>query len=333
MVTAQLDWLSPGRAASGLLRVDWSSLLDWQALLPRLLQSGIVVVLAFFAYRIVILLTRRLERDIVEEDPLVKRAREQRARTIASLLNNSALVVIMVGAGLTVLSTVFDIDIAPLLTGLGVFGLAISFGAQSLVKDVISGAFILIEGQFGIGDVIRVGDVAGMVERITLRTTVLRDIEGAVHILPNGEINRVSNLTKAWSRAVLDVPVSLREDVDRVMEVLRGIGAELYADPEWRPLLLEHPEVLGIQRFTTHTADIRMIAKTLPLKQWDVARELRRRILHRFAEEGIAIPFPHVTVYWGTGQKPFADASGSEAAPAPGRGQDELRDQVTQTRG
>lgn len=319
MVTAQLEWPTPDTAARTPVRVDWGALLDWQGLLPRLVQSAIVFVLAFLAYRLVKLLTRRLEREISEEDPLVKRAREQRARTIASLLNNIALVLIVAGAGLTVLSTVFNIDIAPLLAGLGVFGLAVSFGAQSLVKDIISGTFILIEGQFGIGDVIRVGEIAGMVERVTLRTTTLRDIEGVVHILPNGEITRVSNLTKAWSRAVLDVPVALREDVDRVIEILRRIVAEFYADPQWRPLMLEDPDVLGIQRFTTHSADIRVIAKTLPLKQWDVARELRRRILNRFAEEGIAIPFPHVTVYWGAGQMPFADTIGRGSDPAPDR--------------
>lgn len=319
MVTAQLQLPSPDTAARAPVRVDWSALLDWQSLLPRLVQSAIVFALAFLAYRLVKLLTRRLEREIAEEDPLVKRAREQRGRTIASLLNNIALVLIVAGAGLTVLSTVFNIDIAPLLAGLGVFGLAVSFGAQSLVKDIISGTFILIEGQFGIGDVIRVGEIAGMVERVTLRTTTLRDIEGVVHILPNGEITRVSNLTKAWSRAVLDVPVALREDVDRVIDVLRRVVAEFYADPQWRPLMLEDPDVLGIQRFTTHSADIRVIAKTLPLKQWDVARELRRRILNRFAEEGIAIPFPHVTVYWGAGQMPFADTIGRGSDPAPDR--------------
>lgn len=319
MVTSQLDRFSPGRATAALARVDWAAILDWHVLLPRLGQSAIVFLIAFLAYRLVTLMTRRLEREIAEEDPLIKRAREQRARTIASLLNNIAAVLIVAGSGLTVLSTVFDIDIAPLLAGLGVFGLAISFGAQSLVKDIISGTFILIEGQFGIGDVIRVGDIAGMVERITLRTTTLRDIEGVVHILPNGEINRVSNLTKAWSRAVLDIPVALNEDVDRVVEVLRRIGDEFKADPMWSPLLLEDPEVLGIQRFTTHSADVRMIAKTLPLKQWEVARELRRRIMNRFAEEGIAIPFPHLTLHWGAGQNPFVDAHARDAARAADR--------------
>jgi moderate conductance mechanosensitive channel len=163
---------------------------------------------------------------------------------------------------------------------------------------------MLIEGQFGVGDVVRVGGVSGLVERITLRTTVLRDIEGAVHIVPNGEITTVTNMNKAWSRAVLHVGVAYREDVDRVLEVLRDLLRDFHADPEWGPLLLEEPVVPGVESFADSAVVIRLMAKTLPLKQWDVARELRRRIKNRFAQEGIEIPFPHVTFYWGDGQIP-----------------------------
>jgi len=186
-----------------------------------------------------------------------------------------------------------------------VLGLAVSFGAQSLVKDIISGTFMLLEGQFGIGDVIAVGDASGAVEKITLRTTVLRDIRGAVHIIPNGEITRVTNLTKAWSRAVLDIGVSYREDVDHVIAVLREEGERLHLDPEWRPLLLDPPEVPGVESFADAAVVIRMLARTLPEKQWDVARELRRRIKIRFAAEGIEIPAPHVSVHWAEGQAPL----------------------------
>jgi small conductance mechanosensitive channel len=185
-----------------------------------------------------------------------------------------------------------------------VLGLAVSFGAQSLVKDVISGTFMLLEGQFGIGDVISVGDASGAVEKITLRTTVLRDIRGAVHIIPNGEITRVTNLTKAWSRAVLDIGVGYPEDADRVMAVMKEEADGLQADPQWGELLLDPPEVLGIETFGESAMVIRLLARTLPEKQWNVARELRRRIKKRFDAEGIELPFPHVTVYWGEGQDP-----------------------------
>jgi len=279
---------------------EWDQIFRWDVLVPKLLQVVIVLVLALATYRLVRLLTRRLEREIQEEDPFVKRMREQRARTLASLLNYVALVIIVSISGLTILSVV--IDIGPLLAAAGVAGLAISFGAQSLVKDVINGAFILMEGQFGIGDVVRIADASGQVEKITLRTTVLRDLEGAVHIIPNGEITRVSNLTKSWSRAVIDVRVDYREDVDRTLEVLRNVGRELRDDPAWGALLIEQPEVLGLQAFDESAMIIRMIAKTFPLKQWEVASELRRRIKIRFEEERIEIPFRQVTVHWGAGQ-------------------------------
>ncbi|MBI4544164.1 MAG: mechanosensitive ion channel family protein [Gemmatimonadetes bacterium] len=285
---------------------DLSRIFDWERVLPDLVRIGVILGLAFAGYHAVKLLTARLQRERPEEDPLLKRLREQRARTLAGLLNNVALVVIVVVAALTILGAF--IDIKPLLATAGVAGLAISFGAQSLVKDVISGIFILLEEQFGIGDVVRVGDTAGMVEKITLRTTVLRDLEGIVHVIPNGEITRVSNLTKAWSRAVLDIGVAYKEDVDRVIGVLLEVGRQLYADPEWGSSLLEEPEVLGIQSLADSAVTIRMAAKTLPLRQWDVARELRRRIKKRFDAEGIEIPFPHLTFYWGEGQMPAAAA-------------------------
>lgn len=286
---------------------SWKDIFRWEDLLvnflPNLLQAAIVAALSFGGYRLVKLLTRRiLERDIVEDDPIIKRNREQRARTLASLLNNIAAVIIGVVALLTIL-TIMGLKIAPILATAGIAGLAISFGAQSLVKDVINGIFILIEGQFGIGDVIRVGETAGQVEKMTLRATMLRDAEGIAHILPNGEITRVSNLTKAWSRSMLDIRVAYKEDVDHVIAVLRQIGDEIAADPAWGQLIIDQPETLGVQNLTESAVIIRMVTKTLPLKQWEVGRELRRRIKKRFDQEKIEIPFPHVTLYWGQGQQ------------------------------
>jgi moderate conductance mechanosensitive channel len=182
--------------------------MQWEVLLPRAMKVVLVIFIAIIAYRLIKVLIRKLlDREIEEEDPLVRRLREQRAQTLASLLGNVAAVSVFVVATLTILDIMLD-NIGPILASFGIIGLAFSFGAQSLVKDVISGTFMLIEGQFGVGDVVKVSDVSGLVEKITLRTTVLRDIEGAVHIVPNGEITRVTNMTKAWSRAVLHVGVA-----------------------------------------------------------------------------------------------------------------------------
>jgi small-conductance mechanosensitive channel len=269
----------------------------------RLIEVAIIILISILLYQFAKLVVRRIvAHQIDEEDPLVRRLREQRVQTLGALFTNVLLVVVVTVSVLTVLG-VF-INIAPLLASVSVVGLAVSFGAQTLVKDVISGTFMLIEGQFGIGDVVKIGETSGMVEKITLRTTILRDLYGAVHIIPNGDITRVSNLTKTWSRAVIDVGVAYREDVDRVLSTLRHLGDEFHANPEWGQLLLEPPQVLGIESLGESSVTVRMTAKTLPLKQWDVARELRRLIKRRFDQEGIEIPYPHLTFYWGENQMP-----------------------------
>jgi moderate conductance mechanosensitive channel len=306
-----LQPVANGAAALRQPLVEWRNVVDVEALLLRAFQIVVILLLAFAAFRIVRALIRGvLAREVDEDDPVIKRAREQRMQTLASLLGNVAGVVISVMAGLTVLNAF--LPIGPILASVGVFGLAFSFGAQSLVKDVISGTFLLIEGQYGVGDIVRIGDVSGLVEKITIRTTILRDGHGVVHIIPNGAISRVSNMTKNWSRAVLDIGVAYKENVDEVMAVMREVGAELRADPEWGPLLLDDCEVLGVDAFGDSAVIIRMNAKTLPLKQFPVARELRRRIKNRFDAEGIEIPFPHVSFYWGEGQRPAALPAGTD---------------------
>jgi small conductance mechanosensitive channel len=280
----------PGRAvADSLPRFSWKKVFNWQEFASDLVEVAIIIAVSFLLYRAVRVVVKRLVAlKIDEEDPLVRRMREQRAQTLGGLFTNVAFIFVSIIGLLTVLS-VF-INIGPLLASVSVVGLAISFGAQSLVKDIISGTFILIEGQFGIGDVIRIGDTGGLVEKMTLRTTVLRDLHGAVHIIPNGEIKQVSNLTKSWSRAVIDVKVAYGENVDRVIDVMRQTGEEFQQDAQWAPLLLDAPEVLGIETLADTGVLVRMTAKTLPLKQWDVSRELRRRIKKRFDEEGIVLP-------------------------------------------
>jgi moderate conductance mechanosensitive channel len=290
-------------------RLDTALLWPVAADLIRIL---FIVLLALVAIRGLHVFTRRLQREVEEPDLVRKRLREQRSHTLASLLNNVGLMVIAGVAVLTILSTF--IPIGPLLASVGVFGLAVSFGAQSLVKDLISGAFMLAEGQFAVGDVVKVGDTAGLVEKITLRTLVLRDINGVVHVIPNGTVDTLSNMTKSWSRAVLEIGVAYKEDVDRVMEVMLEEAVKLYEDPDWTPLIVEEPVVPGVERFDDSAVTIRVMFKTLPLKQWDVARQYRRRIKNRFDSDGIEIPFPHRTMYWGADQNPWT------AVPAPALG-------------
>lgn len=280
----------PGRVVTDSLpRFSWKNVFNWQQLANDLIEVAIIIAFSFVLYRAIKLIVKRLvAHKISEEDPLLRRMREQRAQTLGSLFTNVALIVMSTITVLTVLS-VF-INIGPLLASVSVVGLAISFGAQSLVKDIISGTFILIEGQFGIGDVVNIGDTGGLVEKMTLRTTVLRDLHGAVHVIPNGEIKMVSNLTKGWSRAVIDVSVAYAEDVDGVIDMLRRIGQDFQQDPQWAHLLLEPTEVLGVENLTETGVTVRMVAKTLPLKQWEVARELRLRIKKRFDEQHIELP-------------------------------------------
>jgi small-conductance mechanosensitive channel len=195
------------------------------------------------------------------------------------------------------------IQLGPLLATAGIGALAIGFGAQSLVKDVINGFFIILENQYRIGDVIDVAGVSGLVESLTLRRTVLRDLEGRVHIVPNGEIKIVSNLSKEWARSVLDIGISYREDLDRIIALLSQIGKEMESDETFKEALLEPVQIMGVERFGESQLVVRMAVKTAPLKQWEVSRELRKRIKNRFDEEGIHIPYPHRILFWGEPQE------------------------------
>jgi small conductance mechanosensitive channel len=279
------------------VRTEWSDVFNWPDLTVTGLRILAALAVGWLAFWVLKLLLRRIERSIEPAEGGLLSVQEQRAKTLLSLVRSIGIVVIVVLVFFMVLGAL-GINLGPLLAGAGVIGLAVSFGAQSLVKDVISGLFILFENQYGVGDVIRLDtSVSGAVERMTLRVVVLRDVHGVVHIVPNGEIKRVSNLTRTWARAVLDVGVAYREDADRVMEVLRELGRELQEDPEWKHFLVDEVTVPGIESFGESSVNIRVMAKTVPLKQWDVARELRRRIKRRFDEEGIEIPYPQRTIH------------------------------------
>jgi small conductance mechanosensitive channel len=209
----------------------------------------------------------------------------------------NAAALVLLGGGCLMLLDEVGIPIVPLMGGAAVLGLAVAFGAQNLIRDYFSGFMVLLEDQYGIGDVVKIGDTAGQVERISLRTTVLRDLEGVVHFIPHGTIQSVSNLTHGWSRALFKIGIAYKEDADRVMQVLVDLGRELRHDPAFGPLILNDPEMLGVDDFGDSCVLIKFLMKTKPLQQWAVKRELLRRIKRRFDELGIEIPFPHRTVY------------------------------------
>jgi len=221
-----------------------------------------------------------------------------RAKTLLPLLRKALLVVVSTIVGFIVLSEI-GVNIGPLLAGAGVIGLAIGFGSQTLVKDVITGVFILAENQFAVGDVVRVSDKAGLVEDITIRTIRLRDLGGNVHMIPFSSVGMVENMTKDFSRYVFEVGVAYREDVDEVIEVLRDLGAEMQEDDYYGPLINQPLEIMGLDKFADSAVVIRARFTTKPIKQWEVGREFNRRMKRKFDELGIEIPFPHQTIYFG----------------------------------
>ena len=222
---------------------------------------------------------------------------QARADTLTSVLSSIVAAVVWSVAILMMLG-VFDINIGPLLAGASIVGVAIGFGSQAIVKDFMSGLFMLVEDQFGVGDVIDVGPVIGTVEAVTLRTTTLRDVSGTVWHVPNGEVHRVGNFSQIWSRALLDIDVSYDTNLRFAEGVIQRVANDMWDDPEWGgDEMMEMPEVWGIQRLGADGIAIRLVVKTEPSVQWKVERELRLRIKEAFDEAGIEIPFPQRTVW------------------------------------
>jgi small conductance mechanosensitive channel len=258
-------------------------------------KLGLVFVTCLALLWGVSLVVRAVRRAVDDGNDDTTTDAERRAETLGAVLTNAARVLV-VAFFLLMLLQEFGVNIGPLVAGAGVAGVALGFGAQSLVKDVISGFFLLMENQFGVGDIINVDDShIGTVERMTLRITQLRDMEGRAHFVPNGSINRVVVLSKDFARALVDVEVDLATDPDRAFEALREAGRNLHQD---RPdVVLETLEVKGIETLGPNGFIIRTLTKTAPGAQWEVARELRRRILLAFREAGIEIPYSQRVVH------------------------------------
>jgi small conductance mechanosensitive channel len=258
------------------------------------------------------------------DSPLLNARRAQRAATMGSVLGSITTGVIA-SIALIMIIAELGVSIAPLIASAGIVGVALGFGAQSLVKDFLSGIFMILEDQYGVGDVIDAGDASGVVEAVGLRVTRLRDVAGVVWYLRNGEIVRVGNMSQGWARAVLDIGVAYHEDVERVRGIILETAQDLYADEDYVDLVMDEPEVWGVEALDADAIVVRLVAKTKPLQQWAVARALRERIKTAFDRYGVEIPFPQRTVWMraeGPGSEagePSQDGSARSGAPAAGR--------------
>ena len=259
------------------------------------LRIGLILLMAWLVTHVTGLVAARLEASLDDATTVDVIERAKRARTVGKLLQNTVFVLVTLVATLMILRE-FAVDITPILTGAGIVGLAVGFGAQSLVKDVISGFFIILENQVRVGDVANIDGTGGAVERITLRTIILRDLAGTVHVIPNGSIQRLSNLTKDFSFYVVDIRVAYKEDTDRVVEVLRGVADGMLQESKFALSMLGPLEVIGVDRLSESSVDVKVRLKTIPLKQWEVGREFLRRVKKAFDREGIEIPFPYRTL-------------------------------------
>ena len=249
-------------------------------------RIGWVLIAGYIILKLVDSASGRLRLLIPSSDLLGVARVEQRTETLRHIIRSVSKAILVLVVVLTI-SSELGFNIGPVLASAGIVGLAVGFGAQSLVKDVISGFFILFEDQFGIGDVVKIGDFTGVVERMTLRATVLRNLEGQVYVVPNGNIPNVTVMTKDWARAVLDLTVSHKEELARVFDVLERIGTRLAQD--WPDRVLEQPTVLGVEKLDDSGVTIRSVVKTPPFKQADVLREWRRRVKDEFDKAGIEL--------------------------------------------
>lgn len=277
--------------------IDWTPITDW------LLQHGtriLVIVLIgiglWFALKK--LLPPLLRRSIIKTKGESKEGIKKRTDTLTSVLMGLSKILIAIIVVFMILAEV-DVPIGPALAGLGVAGIAVGFGAQYLIRDLIAGFFVILENQYRVGDVARIADIAGLVEEINLRKTVLRDLDGIVHHVPNGEIRVASNYTRHFSRVNLNISVAYDTNLDHAINVLNRVGKELAADKDWSPVIKSAPQVLRVDNLGDSGIDIKVLGDVKPLQQWAVTGELRKRIKKAFDDEGIEIPWPHTKVYFG----------------------------------
>lgn len=251
-----------------------------------------ILLLRFLRFAI----TRGVRKVITSKDFDSKIAEEKRENTIIDILLGTARVLLWILAGMMILSEL-GVNIGPLLAGAGIAGLAVGFGGQYLIRDVINGLFIIWENQLRIGDVVCIGDLTGTVEHVSLRIVTLRGLDGVIHIIPNGEVKTVSNHSKGFSRVNMNVGVSYSADIDHVASVINSVGIQLSEDPEWKEKIKKAPQFLRVDNFDDSSVDLKILGDTLPGEQWAVAGEFRKRLKYAFDKEGIELPYPQRVIH------------------------------------
>jgi moderate conductance mechanosensitive channel len=280
--------------------------IEWESLLALSLRVLAVLLLAYIFMRILRTALEKMENRLVQRGRVAGEAPsevQKRAETLVKLLRQAAFVAVWMMAALVLLREL-GFEIAPILAGAGILGLAVGFGAQNLVRDVISGFFMILENQIRVGDVALINGTGGLVERINFRTTVLRDLTGTVHVFPNGSISTLSNMTNTWSAYIFDLGVAYKEDPDMVIKILEEVGREMKSDEYFGPLMIDELEIFGVDKFADSAVIIKGRIRTKPIKQWEVGRQFLRRVKKAFDANNIEIPFPHRTIYFGEVSKP-----------------------------
>lgn len=295
--------------------------ITWETIIGTALRVVLIVLVAWVVMKVFHRLLKRLEDHLTEKgetagDPPSES--QKRIETIIRLLRQAALLTLWTTAGLMILKEM-GVEVGPILASAGIVGVAVGFGAQNLVRDVIAGFFIILENQIRVGDVATINGTGGLVEKINFRTTVLRDLSGVVHIFPNGTITTLSNMTKEWSAYVFEIGVAYKEDTDQVVQIMQEVGHALLKDDRFGKAILEAPEIFGVDKLGDSAVVIKGRIKTKPIRQWEVGREYLRRVKYSFDAHNIEIPFPHQTVYFGENSKPFSllmtqSATGVEAS-------------------
>lgn len=281
---------------------------DWDSVILGAVQIGVVITIAALASFVFVKLLSRFERELVKRglaDGETPSESRKRAQTLMGLARQAVVLTIWVLALMIILREL-GVEIGPLLAGAGIVGLALGFGAQSLVSDFLAGFFLVMENQVRVGDAVRVNGTWGYVEQLNFRTLVLRDLSGEVHIFPNGTITTLSNMSHEWSAHVFEIGVAYKENTDVVAEIILEVGSGMRGEEAFAELILEDPELFGVDQFADSAVVIKGRLKTKPLKQWIVGREFNRRVKLAFDERGIEIPFPHRMVYFGEANQPFA---------------------------
>jgi len=281
--------------------------ISWDAIIATCLRITLILFFAWLGMKILQKVLKRLEQRLLKQSVAAGEPpseSQKRVETLVRLIRQGAFIALWVTVCLVILKEI-GVEVGPIIASAGIAGLAIGFGAQNLVRDIIAGFFIILENQVRVGDVAIINGTGGLVEKINFRTIVLRDLGGIVHVFPNGTITTLSNLTTGWSAYVFDIGVAYKENTDQVISVMRKVGEELKQDETLGPLMLEVPEIFGVDKFDNSAVVIKGRIRTKPIRQWQVGREYLRRVKLAFDANNIEIPFPHQTIYFGEASKPI----------------------------